>query len=269
MISATFFFLFSQLAAGMLLTLLFISPRVVGGSFFQFSSQTAAILMGVALGFELMFPSPVRNGTLPSVLLLVSAVLTGVYNRTVHIERYGLALYLLIAATAVGLAAIGLDAFAFSRLMDLGGWEHWLLIGNHLTATALLGSGMLTMIFGHWYLVVPNLSIDPLRWLAKVYLATIGLRMVAILGSLAVLEIERHPGWLNVVSEILIRRALFSWPRFGFGILVPLILGGMIRSTLRLGHTQAATGLLYLVVVALLFGEFFSKFLLFELELPL
>ena len=37
----------------------------------------------------------------------------------------------------------------------------------------------------------------------------------------------------------------------------------------ELQHTQAATGLLYLAVVALLFGEFFSKFLLFAVNIPL
>jgi hypothetical protein len=54
-----------------------------------------------------------------------------------------------------------------------------------------------------------------------------------------------------------------------FGLGVPVVLGIMIWSTVKIRHTQAATGLLYLVVVALLFGEFFSKFLLFALELPL
>jgi hypothetical protein len=43
----------------------------------------------------------------------------------------------------------------------------------------------------------------------------------------------------------------------------------MIWSTLKLKHTQAATGLLYLAVVALLFGEFFSKFLLFTAQVAL
>lgn len=269
MISSTFFFLFSQLAVGMLLTLLAISPRVIGGSFFGFSSQTAAILMGVALGFDLMFPSPVREGSLPFGFLLASAVLTGVYNRAVRIGRYTPAFALLVAATATGLAAVILDALAFTRLMDLGGWERWLLAGNHLAATALLGSGMLTMVFGHWYLVVPNLSTEPLRLLTKVYIATIGFRALAIACSLVVLEIERQPGVGAVAGELLLRQALFFWPRVIFGLGVPVVLGIMIWSTVKIRHTQAATGLLYLVVVALLFGEFFSKFLLFALELPL
>ncbi len=71
MISSMFFFLFSQLGVGMLWTLLFISPRTIGNSFFKFSSSTAAVLMAVTLGFDYLFPSPVRNRPLPDVFLLV------------------------------------------------------------------------------------------------------------------------------------------------------------------------------------------------------
>jgi len=62
---------------------------------------------------------------------------------------------------------------------------------------------------------------------------------------------------------------MFFWPRIVFGVLVPVVLAIMIQSTVRIRHTQAATGLLYLAVVALLFGEFFSKFLLFAVNIPL
>jgi hypothetical protein len=52
-------------------------------------------------------------------------------------------------------------------------------------------------------------------------------------------------------------------------VIVPIVLAVMIWSTVKIQHTQAATGLLYLAVVALLFGEFFSKFLLFAVSIPL
>jgi hypothetical protein len=67
----------------------------------------------------------------------------------------------------------------------------------------------------------------------------------------------------------MVGQAMFFWPRIIFGVLVPVILVVMIRSTVQIRHTQAATGLLYLAVVALLFGEFFSKFLLFAVNIAL
>ncbi len=141
MISSTFFFLFSQLGVGMLLTLLFISPRSIGNSFFKFASLTAAILLGVTLGFNFMFPSPVRENQVPVILLLVSAILTTIYNRVVDVDKFNAAFVLLVGATATGLVSVATDSLAFTRLMALGGWENWMLLVNHLAATALLGTG--------------------------------------------------------------------------------------------------------------------------------
>ena len=269
MISSTFFFLFSQLGVGMMLTLLFISPRSIGNSFFKFASQTAAILLGVTLGFNFLFPSPVRGSQVPVILLVVSAALMVVYNRVVDINRFSAALAALVAATATGLLSIATDSLAFSRLMTLGGWENWILLINHLAATALLGSVMLTMVFGHWYLVIPGLSIDPLKRLTKVLMAAIGIRVATIVVSFAVLELKQAIPLDAVLQELLVQQGIFFWPRIIFGVLVPIVLTAMIWSTVKIRHTQAATGLLYLAVVALLFGEFFSKFLLFAVSIPL
>src|SRR5215510_9763989 len=178
MISSTFFFLFSQLGVGMMLMLLFISPRTIGNSFFKFASLTAAILLGVTLGFNFLFPSPLRTTQLPVILLAISALLTAIYNRVVDVDKFAAAFWLLISATGTGLVSVATDSLAFKRLMSLGGWENWALLVNHLAATALLGSVMLTMVFGHWYLVVPRLSIDPLKRLTKVLMGTIALRII-------------------------------------------------------------------------------------------
>jgi hypothetical protein len=268
-ISSTFFFLFSQLGVGMMLTLLFISPRDIGNSFFKFASLTAAILLGVVLGFNFLFPSMVRTSQLPVIFLLISAALTVAYNRVVDLNKFTAAQVLLIAAIVTGLISIAADSFAFTRLMALGGWENWTLLINHLAATALLGSVMLTMVFGHWYLVIPKLSIDHLERLTKILIAAIAFRILTIVGSLVVLQAERPLPLTAVLRELMIGQAMFFWPRILFGVLVPVILAVMIRSTVQIRHTQAATGLLYLAVVALLFGEFFSKFLLFAVNIAL
>src|SRR6185436_5775387 len=128
MISSTFFFLFSQLAIGMMLTLLFISPRSIGNSFFKFASLTAAILLGVTLGFNFLFPSPVRQGQFPVILLAASALLTALYNRVVDIQKFTLASALLGGVIVTGLISITADSLAFTKLMALGGWERWVLV---------------------------------------------------------------------------------------------------------------------------------------------
>ena len=269
MISSTFFFLFSQLGVGMMLTLLFISPRTIGNSFFKFASLTVAILLGVTLGFNFLFPSPVRTSQWPVVLLGISALLTAIYNRVVGIDKFGAAFALLVGAAATGVVSVAADSLAFTRLLALGGWENWVLLVNHLAATALLGSVMLTMVFGHWYLVIPKLSIEPLKLLTKVLMGAIAIRIFTILASLLVLQVEQSIPIAAVLRELMVRQGIFFWPRIIFGVLVPIVLAVMIWTTVKLQHTQAATGLLYLAVVALLFGELFSKLLLFAVNIPL
>jgi protein NrfD len=57
---------------------------------------------------------------------------------------------------------------------------------------------------------------------------------------------------------------LFLWVRLAVGIIGPLILAVMILETVRIRSTQAATGLLYIAMLLVVAGEFFSKFFLFK-----
>jgi len=269
MIASLFFFLFSQLGVGMMLTLLFISPRRIGNGFFKFASLTAGILMGVTLAFNFIFPSPYRIGHGPEILLLASVVLTTLYNRVINLDKFSAALALLIGATATGLISIAWDSLAFTRLLHVAGWEHWLLAVNHFAATVLLGSVLLTMVFGHWYLVIPKLSIDHLMKLTKVLMGAIILRMISVVVTFALIKMEPSLSLWNVLPALMVQQGIFFWPRIIFGVVVPIVLAAMIWNTVKIRHTQAATGLLYLAVVALLFGEFFSKFLLFAVNIPI
>ena len=270
MIAAMFFFLFSQLGVGMMLTLLFISPRRIGNGFFKFASQTAGILMGVTLVFNYMFPSPYRVGHGPEILLWISVMLTVLYNRVVNLDKFTLAQGLLIGATATGLVSIAWDSLAFTRLLHVAGFEHWMLAINHFAATAVLGSVLLTMVFGHWYLVIPRLSIDHLMKLTKVLMGAILLRMASVVVTFALIRMEPSLSVWDLFSALMITMnwGIFFWPRILLGIVAPIVLAYMIHSTVQIRHTQAATGLLYVAVVTLLFGEFFSKFLLFAAKLP-
>jgi len=270
MIASMFFFLFSQLGVGMMLTLLFISPRRIGNGFFKFASLTAAILMGVTLGFNFMFPSQYRDSHGPEVLLLVSVILTILYNRVVNLDKFTPALVLLIGATLTGLISIAWDSLAFTGLLHVAGWEHWMLAINHFAATALLGSVLLAMVFGHWYLVIPRLSIDHLMKLTKVLMGAILLRMATVVVTFALIRMEPSLSLWDLFTAMMVTMnfGIFFWPRILLGIVAPIVLAVMIHSTVQIRHTQAATGLLYVAVVTLLFGEFFSKFLLFAAKLP-
>src|SRR2546430_7054352 len=128
MVPSTFFFLFSQLGVGMMLALLFLDPRRVGNGFFKSASLTAGILMGVPLAFNYFFPSPYRVGYGPAILLFVCVALTILYNRVIDLDKFNAARALLLAVVGAGIASITWDSLAFNKLLNIAGWEHWLLV---------------------------------------------------------------------------------------------------------------------------------------------
>ena len=85
---------------------------------------------------------------------MISALLTAIYNRVVDVDKFTAAFVLLVGAIVTGLISIAADSLAFTRLLALGGWENWVLVINHLAATALLGlgdadDGLRTLVSGH------------------------------------------------------------------------------------------------------------------------
>jgi hypothetical protein len=100
-------------------------------------------------------------------------------------------------------------------------------------------------------------------------MGAIAFRILSMVATVVVLQFEQAVPLEAVFRELMVQQGIFFWPRLLFGVVAPIVLTGMIWSTVQIRHTQAATGLLYLAVVALLFGEFFSKFLLFSVSIPL
>ncbi|HYU27014.1 MAG TPA: hypothetical protein VEO74_17520 [Thermoanaerobaculia bacterium] len=119
-------------------------------------------------------------------------------------------------------------------------------IAGALASVALLGSVNLAMILGHWYLVVRGMDIDPLKRLTIATLATSIARIAVVAAALCA---------TGVWHEIAIRQGIFFWMRGGWGLIGPLLLYPMVWGTVRIRSTMAATGILYVDVVAVVIGE--------------
>lgn len=130
-------------------------------------------------------------------------------------------------------------------------------IAGALASIALLGSVNLAMLLGHWYLVVRGMPIDPLKRLA---IAT----LVAAIAKVALVAIVIAVAWPPpVVKDI------FFWMRAGWGLLGPLALYPMVWGTVKIRSTMAATGILYVDVVAVIIGEVLGGWLSALSHLPL
>jgi len=161
---------------------------------------------------------------------------------------------------AVGTLAIVLTSVALLvALMNLPGtrtgsssWPG--ILADELSAAAFLGVATTAMLMGHWYLIAPTMSLEPLlRLLATLSVANL-LRLLVSAVAL----------WQTLDNGITLDRLAWLWlsVRWIAGLLIPLGLVWMAWESARIRSTQSATGILYVVVIFVFFGELTDQILL-------
>lgn len=125
-----------------------------------------------------------------------------------------------------------------------------------------LGMALYTMVLGHWYLNVARLPIAILSRAVAVYSVLLALRLLwdAVAFATHSLPYQGLPlplyAFVGTLDGFLVAVAVF------FGTLFPLAATWLVQRTLAAKSTQAATGILYVVVVAAIIGDFSYRFFL-------
>ena len=163
---------------------------------------------------------------------------------------------LAVASAVLGLAAAAVPGF----FAPAAAGAEWVAPLAHLAGAALFGATASAMVLGHWYLVDTALSIRPLAFAASLFGGAALLRLTLTLVSLlAGGAAELRLGALE--DLIYSTPALFFCFRAITGLIAPLVLAWLVRSTVRIRSTQSATGLLYVALILVLFGELTAVFL--------
>jgi hypothetical protein len=187
------------------------------------------------------------------VLCLVANFLFGTFRR--RAARGVLVAALVAGAVAVwGTARLGpsgdglplgaLSVLALSGL--LGGW--------------LIGSINDAMILGHFYLMIKGLPLEALQRAGRVVACVLAAKVLLFALTLAF--------WGGAADVLLGREVIWTTWRVMFGFVGPAVLLWMVKDTVRLKHTQAATGLLYVAVGFALMGELAAVYLELNTGLP-
>lgn len=129
------------------------------------------------------------------------------------------------------------------------------------TSGLVLGVTMAAMLLGHWYLNSPTMAIAPLKKLVIVMGVVIAVRALAC-GVGAMLD------WRATGNPETIRLMLLA-VRWLFGLVLSGVTTVMAWQTLKIPNTQAATGLLYVAVIATFLGELVSLMLTSGAAYPL
>lgn len=135
---------------------------------------------------------------------------------------------------------------------------------SEVTNAGLLGSVVVGMLLGHWYLTTPTMSIEPLKRI-NLFVGVFGILrfVVSILIShqmatcgVALAEGNAPPAeWLAL--------------RWIAGILGPIFVSLMVWRILKYRNTQAATGVLFVGVILVFIGDMTAALLLRKTGWPL
>jgi hypothetical protein len=234
-------------AAGLYLFLPLVGRRNAGVKFYRMILLIGAALAGCAAAAHAMAGR--RDLAMADAAIVALTALVWV------VLRYPKRLVFRASAALLGaaylLAAIG--AYHAAVKPPHVAWS----VAGAIASIALLGSVNLAMLLGHWYLVVRGMPIDPLK---RLTIATLAAAILKIALVLVVVIVAWPPPAL---------KDIFFWMRSGWGLLGPLALFPMVWGTVKLRSTMAATGILYVDVVAVIIGEVLGGWLSALAHLPL
>ncbi|HET6372106.1 MAG TPA: hypothetical protein VFG76_02285 [Candidatus Polarisedimenticolia bacterium] len=264
----------TQAAIGSVLVLLLVPPRAAGRKFFRYAvaQSTAILILGLALE-----AGAGAYGSLPMGLFFAAALLLGCSAGLFHVGRLETGFLCMAFALLPGMAAVTLEATSFMPAHDTSPASHLLYPSDALTAGLLLGSVLIAMILGHFYLNIPGLSIDHLKRLSIVVLAATGARLLVV----AISAVRHREGLVPLVALFFDGTGpvpegaqdpfvlVLLLMHLVVGILGPAVLAFMTWRAAGISSTQSATGILYVALVLVIMGEMASRYLLTFTRLPL
>jgi hypothetical protein len=272
--AACFLLVFGELAFGGIFALSIPPFFKVERGFYK---STASVYLGAglitAIGFSWLairgtaatHPTPGALWSAAVPWLVFSAACT-IYLATLWGEGGRLRARSYSATLVIGLVAVVANSILL-KPSDFGVIAAVVYGLTAVTSSLVLGLVSGAMMFGHWYLIDPNLPVEYLRSFVRVLAAALIADLVALGTALGVLALVGGAagsavlGLLDLHAGLLLSRTLL-------GPVATLTLTWMTWQTLKVPQTMAATGLLYIAVMSALVGQMLGRFILFRTGVP-
>ena len=158
---------------------------------------------------------------------------------------------------------LGLNAFAQiqNQLIGSASWE---LAAIGILGGFILCSSIFAMNLGHWYLNVHGLNINHLMRATYVFWGFVALRMIWDIFQLATAKILYQGEFISLYRFMLQMDGFLLWSAIFFGTLFPLFAIYFVQGTVQVKSTQSATGILYVILSAVLIGDITYKYYLLK-----
>jgi hypothetical protein len=222
--------------------------------YLRFTAFAAAGLAGLVLLSDLSLPAPIPGMVIvaaPPPLDAVRRIALGLFaiialGYVVAVGRGSRRAPWAVAGLAVLGVALAAAAFGWSAERENG--VPFLLQLICLSAAA--GGALAALVLGHWYLVTPRISTQPLVLLTRVLAGVVALQLAlftiwALFGG--------GPGQAPFDS-LTGSSALYGWLRLVVSLIFPLVLAIMAWRTTLTRSMESATGLLYIAIAAIAAG---------------
>jgi hypothetical protein len=243
-----------EIGVGVLAATLALARAPLGPFFFRLLGGTAA----AATAAGALLPLAARDGALPAPVAAGAAMtVLACLLLAARLSWKGRALALAAALAGALLALGSAVSFAFlsgsgalgRRLLDDSTGRLFLLLAP-VASGGVVGSVAVSMVLGHWYLVVPALPIELLRRMNRWAAGALAGRLALSAGILLAFGTTLRDGSLFRPMGL-----FHLGTRAAVGIAVPLVFSGLVAGTLRHGNTRSATGILYASCILVLIGE--------------
>jgi len=267
-----FLLVFCQLAVGGLLCLAIPPFHQVERGYYKSSASVYVLIAALALvGRVSLWWNAGGGGAWGWIEIGLWAVFVGCalgYLVSLWGERVALRARLFTASWLSGFGALLVLAEGYRQAPVLS-FETFFFPLSFVLSALLLGAAASGMLLGHWYLIDRDLSLVPLDRTLRLYRGCLNVQVALVAAAVLVLGLAGSAPARDGVRELLSDHPALFAIRLAVSPLCAALLGWMIRRTLDIPQTMAATGLFYIAVLVVLVGELLGRFLLFRTGLAL
>ncbi len=232
-----------------------VSTRLTGVGFYKLGTSIVLASLVLAMGVDFFMAEGLTRFELVAYAILLA---TNSVGFAFHRDTKSLWMWLLYVIQVLTFSSLVFTVFLFDPL--------WIVF--FFVSMALLGISNYAMILGHYYLVVPKLSEEPLIYALYIFWVVMFLKIVssvAVAMSLGVPFLEEG----SLQGDGYLFNWLFISMRYLWGFVAPLTLSFFTFRLCRLRSIQSATGVLYIVEFFVIVGELISIYLMSKYGLPL
>jgi hypothetical protein len=271
----SFLLVFHQLAVGGFLSLSIPPFRVISRGYYQ-STAVIYLLSGVAaligrvtlLRESATTMPPSTLDWLQLITWSVFVLLAAGYVASLWSDRYVLRARLFVGTWASGVLGLVVAAVSY---VPTGAFVLELIVYplTFIVSALLLGTVLSGMLLGHWYLIDRDLPLAPFQQMLRFYWGCLLVQTALVGVGILLLASTGHADTRASLQQLTADHRMALLARCAISPLGAGVLAVMIRETLKIPQTMAATGLFYIAILAVMLGELLGRYLLFRTGIPL